>query len=180
MKRYSQRAFNKWFQALFRTMPPPTGTTLVVGKEAPDFFLADQKNNRHRLAHYRGKWLVLYFYPKDDTPGCTMEACALSDFIVKIRELGARVVGISTDDVRSHARFAKKHTLHFPLLADTDGMVAKAYNSLWRLPFFKIAKRHTFIISPDSRVAKIYRHVNPKTHDKILVAELEHLVELRE
>ena len=180
MKRDSRRPFSEWLQVLLGTKLSPTRTTLAVGKEAPDFFLADQENNRHKLAHYRGKWLLLYFYPRDDTPGCTTEACALSDFIVKIRELGACVVGISTDDVRSHARFAKKYTLRFPLLADTDGEVAKAYNSLWRLPFFKIAKRHTFIISPDSRVAKIYRHVNPKTHDKILVAELERLIELRE
>lgn len=143
---------------------------LTIGKAAPDFTLVDQAGKPHRLADYRGKWLVLYFYPKDDTPGCIKEACAFRDDQIKFDKVGAAVVGISIDNTDSHAAFAKKYHLPFPLLADPGGKVASKYGSFFSFGPLKYAKRHTFIIGPDSRLEKIYRSVKPASHsDEVLV-----------
>ncbi|OGT81373.1 MAG: peroxiredoxin [Gammaproteobacteria bacterium RIFCSPLOWO2_02_FULL_61_13] len=148
---------------------------LQVGDSAPAFDLIDQYQKPQRLADYAGKWVVLYFYPKDDTPGCTTEACSFRDDIFKIRALGAEVLGISLDSAESHAEFAKKHGLPFPLLADTDARVTDSYGALMGLGPVKYAKRHTFIIGPDGKLAKIYRDVDPKVHSAEVIAELGRL-----
>lgn len=146
-----------------------------VGASAPAFSLPDQAGKTHTLADYAGRWLVLYFYPKDDTPGCTTEACNFRDDIARIRRLGAEVVGVSVDDVASHADFAAKHKLPFPLLADEGGKVAASYGALRDLMVMKMAKRQTYIIDPQGRVAHRYLEVDPKTHAAAVVADLERL-----
>lgn len=151
---------------------------IELDKPAPDFELLDQSSTRHKLSNYADKWLVLYFYPKDDTPGCTKEACNFRDDIYKIRELKAEIIGVSTDNVSSHAEFAEKYNLPFPLLSDKDAVVAKSYGAAMKLGPFSIAKRHSFIISPQGKIAKIYRKVDPKNHSDEIIADLKALQNL--
>jgi peroxiredoxin Q/BCP len=148
---------------------------LAAGSPAPKFTLLDQESKTHTLTDYRGRWVVLYFYPKDDTPGCTTEACNFRDDLPAMRALNVQILGISLDDTKSHARFAEKYRLPFPLLADTEGDVARAYGSLWSIGPMRIAKRHTFVIDPDGRVAKIYRSVKPADHSRELQQDLKAL-----
>ncbi|MFT5132943.1 MAG: peroxiredoxin Q/BCP [Gammaproteobacteria bacterium] len=148
---------------------------LVIGDAAPDFELIDQFKKTHTLDDYAGKWVVLYFYPKDDTPGCTTEACNFRDDIFKIHELGAEVLGVSLDSAESHAKFAEKHGLPFPLLSDAEATLAKKYGCLTSMGPIKYARRHTFIIDPQGKLAKIYRDVKPKVHAGEVIAELEQL-----
>lgn len=148
---------------------------LEAGMLAPDFELFDQSETKHSLQQYHGKWVVLYFYPKDDTPGCTKEACAFRDDIAILQNLNAQVFGVSVDDSASHAEFAKKYSLQFPLLADSGGKVAKQYGSLTKIGPLKLAKRHTFIIDPSGNIAKIYRSVSPSSHSDEVIAELKAL-----
>ncbi|MGE0371284.1 MAG: peroxiredoxin [Gammaproteobacteria bacterium] len=148
---------------------------LAPGQPAPRFQLPDQDGAMHRLSDYQGRWLVLYFYPKDDTPGCTEEACRFRDDILHLREMGVQVLGASLDSREKHAEFAGKYNLQFPLLADVDGAVAASYGSLRNLGFMKIAHRHTFIINPEGRIAKIYRKVSPKTHSAQVIDDLKEL-----
>lgn len=159
-----------------------TGTTraadpeaLAPGVTAPEFALPDQTGVTRTLSAYRQRWLVLYFYPKDDTPGCTTEACAFRDAYVTLTRRGADVLGISVDNQDSHADFARKYHLPFPLLADIDGAVARRYGALWSIGIMRFARRHTFIIDPDGRIAKIYRSVDPDTHSREVQADLETL-----
>jgi len=140
------------------------GSQRVEGSAAPDFNLQDQNGKAHRLSDYAGRWLVLYFYPKDDTPGCTREACRFRDDIGVLGDLNAAVVGVSVDDARSHAGFARKYQLPFPLLSDPDGHTAAAYDSLLNLGLVRIARRHTFIIAPDGRIAARFDKVDPARH----------------
>ena len=137
---------------------------LMEGDIAPEFQLKDQNGTMRELKTYRGRWLVLYFYPRDETPGCTREACNFRDTFLKIQSLNAEVVGISVDDTDSHARFANRHHLPFPLLADTDGRTAATYGALLKLGPLRFARRHTFILTPQGRVGKIFRQVNPDHH----------------
>ena len=146
---------------------------LSLNDPAPNFELFDQNGNKHKLVDYSGEWLVLYFYPKDDTPGCTTEACAFRDDIYKIRELKTNIVGISTDDIESHEKFSKKYHLPFALLSDKDAVVAKSYGSAFKIGPFAMAKRHTFIISPEGKIAMIYRKVNPSTHSNEVIGKLK-------
>ena len=146
---------------------------LSLNDPAPNFELFDQNGNKHKLADYSGEWLVLYFYPKDDTPGCTTEACAFRDDIYKIRELKTNIVGISTDDEESHEKFSKKYHLPFALLSDKDAVVAKSYGSAIKIGPFAIAKRHTFIISPEGKIAMIFRKVNPNNHSDEVIGKLK-------
>ena len=148
-----------------------------VGAAAPDFDLPDQNGARHTLKEYAGKWLVLYFYPKDDTPGCTQEACAFRDDLHKLAALGAQVVGISVDDSASHAEFARKYHLLFPLLADQSAEVAARYGALMNLGFFKVAKRYTFLIDPQGKVAKVYQKVETSKHSTEIIEDLKKLTE---
>ena len=145
---------------------------LERGSAAPDFDLLDQNSQRHTLSEYAGRWLVLYFYPKDDTPGCTTEACEFRDDIFILRGMGVTVMGVSLDDVDSHREFAEKYHLPFPLLSDAQGKVAARYGALGKWGPAKFAKRQTFIIDPDGRIAKIYRRVRPKTHSDEVIADL--------
>ena len=153
-----------------------TGITEVsAGGTAPDFALVDQYGKTIKLSDYRGKWVVLYFYPKDDTPGCTKEACHFRDDVFRIRKLNAEILGISVDNQESHASFAGKYGLPFPLLADGDGQVAKNYNALWPLGPIKLARRQSFIIDTDGKIAKIYRDVDPDRHSNEVIRDLEKL-----
>lgn len=145
------------------------------GQPAPPFSLMDETGAVHDLAHYRGLWLVLYFYPKDDTPGCTREACAFRDDIAAIQALGARILGVSRDGRDSHRRFRQKYRLPFPLLSDGSGETAAAYGSLFRLAFVRLTKRHTFIIDPQGRIASVYRKVPAAGHSAQVIRDLERL-----
>jgi thioredoxin-dependent peroxiredoxin len=152
---------------------------LHIGAVAPDFRLSDQHGRMHRLSDYQGRWVVLYFYPKNDTPGCTEEACRFRDDIAYFNTIGARVFGVSVDSVESHAAFAGKHGLPFPLLSDAGGETARAYGSLRNFGLFKLAQRHSFIIDPDGRIAKIYRKVSPSTHSAEVIEDLTLLLRER-
>lgn len=144
-----------------------------AGEAAPDFNLPDQQGKPHRLLDYNGKWLVLYFYPKDDTPGCTQEACAFRDDLHLLTALGAEVVGVSLDDSSSHAEFAKKYHLPFPLLADKSAEVASRYGVLLNLGVFKMSKRYTFLINPQGRISKVYNKVETSRHSKEIIDDLK-------
>ncbi|HVT34285.1 MAG TPA: peroxiredoxin [Nevskiaceae bacterium] len=143
------------------------------GKPAPEFKLQDQTGKTHTLADHKGKWVVLYFYPKDDTPGCTTEACNFRDSVFKLRDAGADVLGVSLDDVKSHQAFAQKFQLPFPLLADTTRETAKAYGVLTSHLGFEYAKRETFLIAPDGIVVRHWVGVDPKVHAPEVLAELQ-------
>ena len=146
-----------------------------VGRPAPGFVMPDQYMKTHNLEQYLGKWVVLYFYPKDDTPGCTTEACNFRDDIFKLRALDAEVLGVSLDSTESHARFAEKYGLPFPLLSDAAGETAEKYGCLTEWRGMTIAARHTFIIDPGGNIAKIYRKVDPDTHSTQVIADLTSL-----
>ncbi|MBI3545914.1 MAG: peroxiredoxin [Gammaproteobacteria bacterium] len=154
---------------------PAEEADVNLGQMAPDFSLPDQTGKKHSLADYRGRWIVLYFYPKDDTPGCTKEACDFRDNFAAIKKLGAEILGVSVDDSQSHAQFSKKYNLPFPLLADADGNVAKQYGALWSLVLVRFAKRQTFIVDPQGKIAKIYRDVKPQTHSGEVIEFLKAL-----
>jgi thioredoxin-dependent peroxiredoxin len=147
-----------------------------VGQSAPDFSLPDQDGKPRQLADYSGKWLVLYFYPKDDTPGCTQEACAFRDDLHQLTALGAEVVGVSLDDSSSHATFAKKYHLPFPLLADKNAEVSGRYGVLLNLGLFKVAKRYTFLISPQGKIGKVYDKVETARHSREIIDDLKLLL----
>lgn len=147
----------------------------AVGSVAPDFALPDQVGRIVRLADYRGKWVVLYFYPKDDTPGCTEEACAFRDDIAKLSRLGAQILGVSVDDTASHAAFAKKYSLPFPLLADTGAATAGRYGAVLDLWVTKRAKRYTFLIDPQGRIARVYLKVDTSRHSGEIIEDLQRL-----
>ena len=146
---------------------------LRLGQPAPDFNLPDQNGKAHRLADYRGKWLALYFYVKDDTPGCTEQACKFRDDIGEIADLGAQVVGVSVDDSASHANFARKYNLPFPLLADSKGETAARYGSL--RSDGSLAKRNTFLIDPEGRIAKVYLSANTSRNSAQVIEDLKRL-----
>jgi thioredoxin-dependent peroxiredoxin len=146
----------------------------AIGAPAPAFHLQDQAGVWHDSGEYRGHWLVLYFYPKDDTPGCTTQACEFRDNIFAFRKLGAVVVGISVDDVASHKAFAEEHSLPFTLLADPTKQTAESYGVLHSvLGLMEIAARETFVIDPQGRVAKHYTSVDPKGHSQAVIADLK-------
>jgi len=148
----------------------------AVGMAAPEFRLQDQAGAWHSLSEYRGKWLVLYFYPKDDTPGCTTQACEFRDNIFAFNKLGAVILGVSVDDVASHKQFAEEHSLPFTLLADSTKETAKSYGVLRSvLGIMEIAARETFIIDPQGRIAKHYAAVDPKGHSQAVLTDLKAL-----
>lgn len=148
----------------------------AVGAPAPAFRLQDQSGAWHASSEYRGKWLVLYFYPKDDTPGCTTQACEFRDNLFAFNKLGAVIVGISVDDVSSHKQFAEENSLPFTLLADSTKETAKSYGVLRSaLGIMEIAARETFIIDPQGRIAKHYVSVDPKGHSQAVLTDLKAL-----
>ncbi len=146
-----------------------------VGQPAPEFELPDQTGQLHSLEDYRDQWVVLYFYPKDETPGCTTEACEFRDNIFAFKKINAQILGVSLDDVESHQKFAENHNLPFPLLADTEGQAADAYGVKTRMLGIKVAKRQTFLIRPDGTLAKHYEKVDPDKHSKQVLADLKAL-----
>lgn len=149
-------------------------------KKAPDFQLQDQHGTTHSLADYKGKWVVLYFYPKDDTPGCTTEACNFRDAREAIAEFGnCEVIGISKDTVKSHKKFADKYDLNFTLLADPEHTTIEAYGA-WKLKKFMGREylgieRSTVIIDPDGNIVKEYPKVDPKAHAAEIIHDLQAL-----
>ena len=154
--------------------------TKKIMTKAVDFNLADQDGVQHKLSDYAGKWLVLYFYPKDNTPGCTTEACSFRDERDEIAQLGnAEVVGVSSDSVASHKDFASKNHLNFTLLSDPDHQTIAAYNSWKPKKFmgkeFLGTERNTFIINPEGEIVKEYRGVDPKTHSAEIIKDLQDL-----
>lgn len=148
--------------------------TPPIGKSAPEFRLQDQTGKWHTLQDYRGKWVALYFYPKDQTPGCTTQACEFRDNIFAFKEAGAVILGVSVDDVKSHEEFAKKHSLPFTLLADPTKETAKKYGVLKSfLGTMELAKRDTFVIDPEGRIVKHYADVDPKGHSQVVLADIK-------
>ena len=145
----------------------------AAGSMAPGFRLQDQHDAWVSLADQKGKWLVVYFYPMDETPGCTTEACEFRDNIFAFRRLGVNVLGISVQDVASKKKFAAKHSLPFSVLADSSKAVAKAYGVLSILGY---AHRETFVIDPQGRIAKHFADVDPKAHSQQLLADLQALI----
>ena len=142
--------------------------------QAPDFSLQNQDGTIVQLKDFAGNWLVLYFYPKDDTPGCTMEACSLRDARDELTELGAEVVGISKDDAASHEKFKTKFNLHFNLLSDPEGKTIEAYGAWGKKMFGREGiLRKTFIINPEGQVVKVYGRVTPLGHGEKVVADLK-------
>lgn len=143
---------------------------------APDFELLDQNNKKHKLSGYRNRWVLLYFYPKDNTPGCTKEACSIADNFPAFEKLNAKVLGISTDSVASHAKFATKHNLPFTLLADTEQKVVNLYGvreekSMFGKKYFG-TKRTSFLIDPSGKINKRYNTVNPMAHAQEVINDL--------
>ena len=152
---------------LSRSAPPSEGSA------APDFTLPSQEGSSVSLKDYRGNWVVLYFYPKDQTPGCSREARNFQVDQAKYAERNAVVLGVSLDSVDSHKKFCAKEGLNFKLLADTDHRVTDSYGSLTNLGLVKFAARHTFLIDPAGKVAKAYTSVDPVKHSGEVLAELD-------
>ena len=146
---------------------------LAAGMDAPAFKLIDQYNIERELKDYENKWLVIYFYPKDGTPGCTTEACSFRDNIEIINKLNTNILGVSVDSNESHKEFSKKYSLPFPILSDINGEVAKKYDSFGSIVGFKYASRNTFIINPSGKIHKIYKKVDPKNHVEEIITELK-------
>jgi peroxiredoxin Q/BCP len=143
--------------------------SLQVGQMAPDFTLPSQDGSKISLHDFRGKWVVLYFYPKDGTSGCTLEAHNFQRDIAKYQQLNAEIVGVSVDSADSHKDFCAKQGLHFKLLADTEKKVSEAYDSLMMIVHF--SNRNTFLIAPDGKIAKVWIGVSPAKHsDEVLAA----------
>ncbi|MBD2775973.1 peroxiredoxin [Iningainema tapete] len=148
------------------------GKLPTINQVAPDFSLpTNTGDGKVSLSNYRGKWVVLYFYPKDFTAGCTIEARRFQQDLSKYHEKNAEIIGVSADDINSHAEFCDSEGLKFPLLADTTGAVSKAYGS-W-MGF--ISMRHTFIIDPEGRLRETFVKVNPVIHSTEVMARLDEL-----
>ena len=149
------------------------------GQKAPAFALTDQHGETHRLSDYAGQHVVLYFYPKDDTPGCTQESCEFQARLPTYKRRKAAVLGVSILDEKSKAKFATKHGLTFPLLADADHAVAEKYGtwvekSMYGRKYMGVA-RATFIIDPKGKIAKVFPKVQPKKHDELVLKALDEL-----
>jgi peroxiredoxin Q/BCP len=148
-----------------------------LGSMAKDFTLADQNGKKHKLLDYRGKWVLLYFYPKDDTPGCTKQACAIRDALPDFKKLKITVFGISTDTIASHKKFAEKYNLPFTLLADPEKKVVKLYGVWGKKKFmgrvYDGTMRTSFLIEPKGTIAKVYENVKPETHAEEVLKDLK-------
>lgn len=146
-----------------------------VGTAAPDFTLPSQSGAQVSLHDFRGKWVVLYFYPKDMSHGCTIEAHNFQRDEAKYQQMNAVILGVSGDSVGSHQKFCAKDGLNFKLLADTDHAVSEEYGSLHDLGVAKLSARHTFLISPDGHIVKEFLDVNPSSHSQEVLAALAQL-----
>lgn len=161
----------------------PICMRLTVGKKAPEFSLPDQAGNIHTLQTYKGKWVLLYFYPKDDTPGCTKEACGLRDAFVRYRQTGVTILGVSADSVKKHAKFVEKYSLPFALLSDEEKKVVELYH-VWAEKKFMGRKymgilRTSFLIDPTGKIAKIYENVKSEDHAEEVLADMKIFFESR-
>ncbi|MFA6474686.1 MAG: peroxiredoxin [Patescibacteria group bacterium] len=146
--------------------------TLKIGDKAPEFNLPDYTGALHALADWAGQWVLVYFYPQDDTPGCTKEACSFRDNLPKFKNVDAIVVGISTDSVASHKKFVDKYGLPFTLLSDEKKDMVKAYGVTSLLG----TKRSSFLVDPAGKIAKIYEHVKPAEHVEQVLNDLAVLI----
>lgn len=171
-------SIGKFLTALLATfgLTAQASAEIEVGTAAPTFNLQDQKGEWHSLDQYNGQWVVLYFYPKDDTPGCTKEACAFRDNIFAFEDIGAVILGVSLDDIESHQAFAEKYSLPFSLLSDTEAVTATDYGVLKSIGPMKFAKRQSFIIDPAGNVAFHYEKVDAETHSEQVLADLKNLM----
>lgn len=147
--------------------------SLEVKDQAPDFTLSDQDGKEHKLSDYRGGWVLLYFYPNDDTPGCTKEACAIRDSFPDFKKLKITVLGVSVNSVKSHKKFADKYKLPFTLLSDESKVVVRKYDVWAKKKFmgkeYMGTLRTSFLVNPSGRIAKIYEKVKPELHaDEVL------------
>jgi peroxiredoxin Q/BCP len=153
--------------------------TLNVGDPAPDFALPDAEGHVVKLQDLSGQWVVLYFYPRDNTPGCTKEACGFRDIYTDYQSSDVVVLGVSTDDAKSHTKFATKYELPFPLLVDEGGAIATSYGSYGLKKFmgkeYMGITRSTFIIDPEGNLAKIYRKVKPEPHAQEVLSDIAEL-----
>lgn len=151
----------------------------TVGQQAPEFTLPDQDGVEHSLPEYRGKWVLLYFYPKDDTPGCTIEACTIRDQFKDFKKIDAVVLGVSTDSVASHKKFALAYELPFTLLADENKEVVGQYGVFGEKKFmgrtYMGTSRTSFLIDPSGKIAKVYEKVKPELHAAQVLADLSTL-----
>jgi len=150
---------------------------LSVGQEAPKFELLDNEGNLHKLSDYRGQTIVVYFYPKDDTPGCTKEACSFRDTYADYKQAGVEIIGISPDSEKSHSRFIQKYELPFTLLSDPDHKVCEAFG-VWGLKKYMGREyegvfRTTFIIGPDGIIKRVFENVKPADHSQEVLAEVQ-------
>ena len=152
---------------------------LSAGINAPDFTLPDQDGKEHTLSNYKGSPVVLYFYPKDHTSGCTKEACAFRDDYSAYHEAGVTILGVSPDSPKTHTNFIAKHDLPFTLLADTEREVLKLYDALGLKKMYgreyEGVLRTTYLIGADGKIAKVYEKVNPATHSEEILADLKEL-----
>ena len=150
--------------------------TLEAGDPAPDFELGDQDGTVHRLGDYRGRTVVLYFYPRDETPGCTTEACSFRDAHGEIAAQGAVVLGVSTDDAESHRRFRERHALPFPLLVDEGASVASSYGAWGEKVLYGRRSigmtRSTFVIGPDGRLVRVWKRARAAGHGEAVLKAL--------
>lgn len=149
---------------------------VAVGKKAPAFKLPDEGGKTHTLKEYAGKWLLIYFYPKDDTPGCTIEACTIRDQFKDFKKIGATVVGVSTDSVKSHKKFKDAYELPFTLLSDEDKKMVSAYGvwtekSMYGRKYMGTV-RSSFLVDPKGIVRKVYEKVKPAKHAAEVIADL--------
>lgn len=150
---------------------------LKITTEAPNFTLPDQHGKIHTLSNYKGKWVLLYFYPKDDTPGCTKEACGIRDNFPKFKKLSAVVFGVSADSTHKHKKFVDKYDLPFTLLSDENKEVIKQYG-VWAKKKFMGREymgilRTSFLIDPKGKIAKIYENVKPDIHAEEVLKDLQ-------
>ena len=152
---------------------------LTVGTKAPDFSLLDQTETTHTLSQYRGQWVLIYFYPKDDTPGCTKEACTIAEVYQDFEQHGVMVFGVSKDSPASHAKFAKKYNLTFTLLSDPEMEMMAQYGAKNDKSMFgKLVRgtnRISYLIAPDGTVAKVYPEVDPANHALELLTDIKEL-----
>lgn len=150
---------------------------MMIHKPAPEFSIPDQDGKLHSLKDYLGQWVILYFYPKDDTPGCTTEACNFRDSFHTIQKLGVVILGVSKDSVKSHKKFADKYQLNFPLLSDESLTTIKAYDAWGEKKFmgktYDGILRTTYLINPKGMIEKVYEKVNPLTHVGEIIADLQ-------
>jgi len=151
----------------------------TLNSKAPDFSAPDQNGKIRKLSDYLGRFVVLYFYPKDDTPGCTKEACSFRDNYRQLQKLGVAIIGVSKDSVESHKKFANKYNLNFPLLSDPEKNIIKSYGAWGIKKFlgkeFEGTKRMTHLIDPAGKIKKIYENVKPLSHIEEIIGDLKNI-----